>query len=47
LQSFARPLQAAKSKTLGYRLHQTFIAMAYFIARKLDLGMNRCSSDAH
>lgn len=30
-------LQAAKRKARGYRLHETFIAIAYLIAGKLDL----------
>jgi transposase len=30
-------LQAAKRKARGYRLHKTFITMAYLIAGKLDL----------
>jgi len=30
-------LQAAKRKARGYRLHRTFITMAYLIAGKLDL----------
>lgn len=33
-------LQAAKRKARGYRLHKTFITMAYLIAGKLDLGIN-------
>lgn len=40
-------LQAAKRKARGYRLHKTFITMAYLIAGKLDLGIHRCSSGAH
>lgn len=30
-------LQAAKRKARGYKLHRTFITMAYLIAGKLDL----------
>jgi transposase len=34
-------LQAAKRKARGYRLHKTFITMAYLIAGKLDFGITR------
>jgi len=34
-------LQAAKRKARGYRLHKTFITMAYLIAGKLNLGISR------
>lgn len=40
-------LQAAKRKARGYRLHKTFITMAYLIAGKLDLGISRCASVTH
>lgn len=40
-------LQAAKRKARGYRLHKTFITMAYLIAGKLDLGLARCTSVTH
>jgi hypothetical protein len=40
-------LQAAKRKARGYRLHKTFITMAYLIAGKLDLGVSRCSVATH
>ena len=33
--------QAAKRKACGYRLHKTFITMAYLIAGKLNLGIPR------
>jgi transposase len=40
-------LQAAKRKARGYRLHKTFITMAYLIAGKLDFGISRCASPTH
>ena len=40
-------LQAAKRKARGYRLHKTFVTMAYLIAGKLDLGISRCASVTH
>lgn len=40
-------LQAAKRKARGYRLHKTFITMAYLIAGKLDFGITRCGSITH
>lgn len=40
-------LQAAKRKARGYRLHKTFITMAYLIAGKLDFGISRCASATH
>lgn len=40
-------LQAAKRKARGYRLHKTFITMAYLIAGKLDLGVSRCNYSTH
>jgi transposase len=40
-------LQAAKRKARGYRLHKTFITMAYLIAGKLDLGLTRCALATH
>jgi hypothetical protein len=40
-------LQAAKRKARGYRLHKTFITMAYLIAGKLDFDISRCASATH
>jgi transposase len=43
-------LQAAKRKARGYRLHKTFITMAYLIAGKLDLRAPSpftCGASAH
>lgn len=40
-------LQAAKRKARGYRLHKTFITMAYLIAGRLSFGLPRCNSVTH
>jgi len=43
-------LQAAKRKARGYRLHRTFITMAYLIAGKLDLrapSLIACARSTH
>lgn len=40
-------LQAAKRKARGYRLHKTFITMAYLIAGKLTFDLQPCTSHTH
>jgi transposase len=40
-------LQAAKRKARGYRLHKTFITMAYLIAGKLDFDTTYCAAATH
>ena len=36
-----RLIQAAKRKARSYRLHKTFITMAYLFTGKLSLGLSR------
>lgn len=43
MEGFNSLLQAAKRKARGYKLHRTFITMAYLIAGKLDLRTGRRS----
>ncbi len=50
LEGLNRLLQAAKRKARGYRLHRTFITMAYLIAGKLNLRVSSlfpCQAATH